>query len=271
MWWGKLLGGFFGYIIAGPLGAILGLLFGHSFDRGMNLRGGSWTIGINPRQVSEIQHAFFTATFSVMGKIAKSEGRVSENAIRVAESFIAQMTTDAGQRREAINLFNKGKQADFDVDRVLRHLVETCRGSRPLLQMFIEIQVKAAYQGGDVGFQKQTIIQDICQKLGCAPINFQHYEYSFGGQQRAYHEHAYRRPYEPPSQKSTLENAYQELGVSESSTKAEVKHAYRKLMSQNHPDKLVSKGLPEEMMKVAKEKTQNIQAAYDQICKARGF
>jgi len=51
---------------------------------------------------------------------------------------------------------------------------------------------------------------------------------------------------------------------------AEVKKAYRRLMSQNHPDKLVARGLPEEMMKVATEKTQEIKAAYEQVKAARG-
>ena len=59
------------------------------------------------------------------------------------------------------------------------------------------------------------------------------------------------------------------LGVEPDSTEAEVKKAYRRLMSQHHPDKLVAKGLPEEMMKLAKEKTQEISAAYELIKEAR--
>ena len=51
----------------------------------------------------------------------------------------------------------------------------------------------------------------------------------------------------------------------------EVKKAYRKLMSQNHPDKLMAKGLPQDMLKVATEKTQQIQKAYEQIKAARGM
>jgi len=66
-----------------------------------------------------------------------------------------------------------------------------------------------------------------------------------------------------------VQNAYGVLGVSSSATDAEVKKAYRKLMSEHHPDKLVSKGLPEEMMQIAKEKAQEIQTAYDVVRKAR--
>ena len=73
----------------------------------------------------------------------------------------------------------------------------------------------------------------------------------------------------PPQ--STLKAAYQVLGVAETASDAEVKKAYRRLMNQHHPDKLVAKGLPEEMMKLATEKTQEIKNAYEQIKIVRNF
>ncbi len=54
-------------------------------------------------------------------------------------------------------------------------------------------------------------------------------------------------------------------------TNAEVKRSYRRLMSQNHPDKLVARGLPESMLEVAKQKTQAIQAAFERIRESRGM
>ena len=66
-----------------------------------------------------------------------------------------------------------------------------------------------------------------------------------------------------------LANAYAVLGVKADTPDDELKKTYRKLMSQHHPDKLLAKGLPEEMMKLAKEKTQEIQTAYDLIKKSR--
>ena len=66
----------------------------------------------------------------------------------------------------------------------------------------------------------------------------------------------------------TLTQAYKILGVSKGSSEAEIKKAYRRLMSQHHPDKLVSKGLPDEMVALATEKTQEIRKAYDTIKKS---
>ena len=68
----------------------------------------------------------------------------------------------------------------------------------------------------------------------------------------------------------TLEDAYAILEVSPQASDREVKKAYRLLMSRHHPDKLVAKGLPEEMMKIATEKTQEIRAAYEIVKNSRG-
>jgi DnaJ like chaperone protein len=76
-------------------------------------------------------------------------------------------------------------------------------------------------------------------------------------------------PQQPVAQEPTLDQAYAVLGIERTSTDAEVKRAYRRLLSQHHPDKLVSKGLPEEMMKLAAEKTHEIRQAYETITRAR--
>jgi DnaJ like chaperone protein len=68
-----------------------------------------------------------------------------------------------------------------------------------------------------------------------------------------------------------LADAYAALGVSEDASPAEIKRAYRKLISQNHPDKLAARGLPESMRAVAEERSREINAAYDLVKSARGM
>ena len=78
--------------------------------------------------------------------------------------------------------------------------------------------------------------------------------------------------YQQGSQRASIDelgNAYQALGVTSSESDREIKKAYRKLMSQHHPDKLIAQGVPEDMIKVGTEKAQEIQAAYDLIKTSR--
>ena len=69
----------------------------------------------------------------------------------------------------------------------------------------------------------------------------------------------------------SLEDAYAVLGVTANDDEKAIKRAYRKRMSEHHPDKLASKGLPEQAMEIAKNKAQDIQAAYELIKERRGF
>ena len=71
--------------------------------------------------------------------------------------------------------------------------------------------------------------------------------------------------------KTSITDAYHLLGINAEATDQEVKRAYRKLMNEHHPDKLVAKGLPPEMMEIANRKAQDIQAAYDRVKSERGM
>lgn len=73
------------------------------------------------------------------------------------------------------------------------------------------------------------------------------------------------------SAESVLDEAYKALGIAADATDKEVKTAYRRLMNQHHPDKMASKGLPESMLEVAKEKTREIRSAYEQLRDHRGI
>ena len=127
-WWGKLVGGTFGFMLGGPLGALLGAALGHNFDKGL----GGVSQGFSPGDQERVQTAFFTATFAVMGRVAKADGVVSVEEIRLAEAVMTQMDLHGDKRQAARQLFNEGKKDDFPLQDVLDQFRRECHSRRTL-------------------------------------------------------------------------------------------------------------------------------------------
>jgi DnaJ like chaperone protein len=273
-WWGKLVGGTLGFLIGGPLGALLGAVLGHNLDVGLKVirdkQIGHDDIDFAPGDQERVQMAFFTATFSVMGALAKADGLITRDEIALAESVMRQMNLPADMRQTAMRLFNEGKQSGFPLQGVILQFRQECHRRANLMRIFMEIQVQAAYADGQLHAKEEKLLIEICDWLGFHEAVFRQIEalvkFSLGisGKSRQHHQGYQQYSAEQDSQLTRAE-AYELLGVTPSSSRDEIKKAYRRLMSQHHPDKLVAKGLPEEMMKLATEKSQKIREAYDLI------
>ena len=250
-WWGTFIGGTLGFVFGGPLGAIIGAALGGNFDRGIKMSG-QFDMGDQER----VQAAFFTTAFSVMGHIAKADGHVSPQEIAAAKNIMNQMQLSAEQRQAAIKLFEQGKTDDFPLEDVLHQFKKECHGRRNLIQMFIEIQIATVLADGKVDNNEKQVLYTIANILGFSRSQIDHL-FNMANAQQASSDNAL-----------TLSQAYSILGVSKGSNEAAIKKAYRRLMSQHHPDKLVAKGLPDEMIQLATEKTQEIRKAYDLIKKS---
>lgn len=282
MIWGKLLGGTFGFMIGGPIGAVLGAALGHSFDKGMNLQLSQDMADedLPPGDADRIKMAFFTATFSVMGHIAKADGRVDKSEIALAEALMSSMNLDADLRAAAIKLFNEGKQDNFDAEALVVQFRQECQRRTSLYRMFVEILIQAALADGVMSKDEEAALIKVAAVLGFSEYSFRQLEmlvrFSMGVDQSdgadTGHSHGQRRQRAPvDSGQLSVSDAYKVLGVESSDDKATVKRAYRRLMSQHHPDKLVAKGLPDEMIKLATDKTQHIQKAYERVKDAKGW
>jgi len=296
-WWGKLLGGTFGFMLGGPLGALIGAALGHNFDRG--LKGideleGEAGAGPEAGDRERVQMAFFTATFSVMGYVAKVDGQVSREEIRLAQAVMDDWQLSADMRRAAIRLFDEGKQPRFPLDEVIRQFRGECQRRTNLMRLFVEIQLQAAYADGVLHPDEELCLLHICRLLGLPKGEYRRMEAlvrasvsaasgsGAGGWQsesnwrggrggdRASGRAGGQRTARGGDELS-VEQAYAILGVGPKSSDGEVKRAYRRLMSQHHPDKLVAKGLPEEMVAAATAKTRQIRRAWEVVKALRGI
>jgi len=270
-WTGKLVGALLGFILSRrPWGVLLGLIFGHFYD--VYVARGPAGLGADPALV---RATFFRTAFSVMGHVAKSDGRVSEQDISAARRIFRQFNLGEADTRAAIDCYTQGKGGGFDVTAALEELLRVSRGRSDLLRMFLEIQMRAALMGNGMQGATGASLARVAQALGISALEFAHLEtvLRLQGYDTAYDygPAGGRRRGATASGRDALAEAYEVLDVAKTASDAEVKRSYRRLMSQNHPDKLVARGLPEAMLEVAKQKTQAIQAAYERIRESRGM
>jgi len=269
--WGKLIGAFFGFLMAGPAGAVLGIILGNIFDRGLNehFNNPHWYFYIEKQQ--EIKKIFVEVTFSIMGYLAKVDGRISEQEILLAEDIMDEMKLTHEQKQSAQHFFYEGKKTHFNVTEALSEIANIAQSHPNLLKLFIEIQYRAVQVDG-LTYQKINALNAIFSQLGIAPIQKQDRFYQYSSyNDSSNHRYTHQQRSSQSPYHHALDHEYKLLGVTENSSKQDTKKAYQRLISRHHPDKLIAKGLPDDAIKIANEKTQKIRKAYEAICASRGW
>lgn len=268
-YWGKVIGVMIALMLGGSFwGVFAGLMVGHLFDKACSHRTALFS---NQQQR---QALFFGTTFEVMGHLTKSKGRVTQADIQIATQLMDSMDLHSDSRMAAQQSFRVGKADNYPLRDKMRQLRGVCFGRFDLIRMFLEIQLQAAFADGSLHPNERDVLYIIAEELGISRIQFDQFlRMVQGGSQfgRGYDQHRSGGHWQPRSEGPTLEDACNVLGVRADDDATTIKRAYRKLMSEHHPDKLVAKGLPPEMMQMAKQKAQEIQKAYDLIKTAKGF
>jgi DnaJ like chaperone protein len=255
---GKLIGAVVGWLLLRhPIGIVIGVLFGHLWDIG--------ALGVS----APPQHgarSFIGPLFGLAGAIAKSDGRVSEPEIAATENLMARMQLTPDQRASAIERFTAGKAADFPTHLAIADLKVWCGGRRDLAFLLLDMLLDIVYAEGPLVAEKLAIVRKLCWSLGVHEREL--------AALAAMRGHAYAGPggsYEQPRPESRTsgKDPYAVLGLAPDASEREIKNAYRRLISQHHPDKLGD--VPEELKRRAEERAREINAAYEKIREARGI
>ena len=270
---GKIIAGLIGFLALGPVGLLFGLAIGHAFDRGL------WQAlqAASPDNLARIQRQFFDTTFTLLGFVAKADGRVSEAEIAQAESLFIQLRLNPSQRQAAIARFKEGSQPGFDPSATVAAFAQALGPRRQAQHTLFAFLASMALADGDLHPPEREALHQIATLLNVPTVEVDRlvamisaqsrFHTASGGQRYSYQQRGAGAS--PP--RNQLADAYQALGVASDVSDGDIKKAYRRLMSENHPDKLIAKGVPDEMIKIATERSQEISNAYEVIRNARGM
>lgn len=280
--YGKIIGAIIGFTLLRIPGAIIGAIVGHMFDVGyakdFSQKGGFARFFSSSSNIQS-QAVFFHALFSALGHISKADGKVTPEEIAIASNLMDSMRLQGDMRKEAQQAFRDGKAKDFPLDAMLKDFKLYSHNRRDVMQIFLEILISAACADGRITPSELKILETVAASLGFSRndlhflISSHEAEQRFrqGGSHSRKQGQSRQQQYQQYSDQHSLADAYKILGASQSDDDKTIKRAYKKQMSQHHPDKLSAKGLPEQALEMAKTKTQDIQAAYEIIKKKRGF
>jgi DnaJ like chaperone protein len=254
----RLIAALIGFHYFGILGAFLGFFLGSIVTR-VNAYGIG---GANPLSSGNRQTVFLETVFILMGKLAKVDGHISKDEVAYVEQFMQKLGMSAEHRQQAIALFQRGATQGFEHAPTVKQFMAVCGHTHSLKEMLLVYLIVMAVADGRIDTAEERFLADIAYQLGYDQAAFQrvlnmvlNQSHFASGQDNS---------------ATALDNAYKALGVSKESTDQEVKRAYRRLISQYHPDKLIGQGLPEDMIAVATEQAKEVQLAYDLIAKSRG-
>ena len=255
----KFIGFMAGFYFYGFFAALVGLFIGSIIDRARAYGSGA----MNPLQNAARQAVFLETVFISMGKLAKADGQVSQDEVAHVEQFMQKLGMTAAHRQQAIALFKQGADPAFDIKPTYDRFMSVCGHTKNLKQMLLVYLIVMALADGKMHTAEKALLADIATRLGYDQATFKHLmemvlnQTHFAGGQ--------------VNTAAALDDAYKALGVTKDSTDQEIKRAYRKLMSQYHPDKLIGQGMPEDMIAMATEQAKEIQLAYDLIKKDRNI
>ena len=251
-WLGAGIGAGIGMMFGGPIGAALGAWVGGSFGSGLKkLSDAGVTLNREGAQT-----VFIVALFSMLAKMAKADGQVSKAEIQLVDDFINNNLRLSGEdRKQAIKIFQNAKDDDFSIYDYANQYRQLIR-NQAMREMVYRLLFAVAFADGELHPAEEQILRKIPEALGLHASIFNAMFHEFG--QRG-----------PGASGAPLQAHYDILECSSDASDKELKLAYRRKAAEFHPDKIASKGLPEEFMRHAEDQMKSVTVAYDTIVAAR--
>lgn len=266
--WGKLIGFVIGLVATHDFGGgLLGLALGHFLvDSG-------WLVGLTHSGAKE---GYVEPLFAVMGSLAKSDGRVSEAEVAAAEKLMTRLELDALWRRRAIDAFNQGKTPGFDLAQTLVDLHAWCLPRRSSVMPFLDMLCDVALADGPLSDDKLQVLRRVAFSLRISEIQLVALlamkGFATGGGPHTgdwAHAGAYSSAGHHAAPRTSGPDPYAVLGVARDADPRTIKRAYRKLISEYHPDRLGN--MPDDLRQRAERRASEINAAWERIQSERGF
>ena len=234
-WTGKVIGGVLGSLL-GPLGVVGGVLLGHQFDKGSD-------------RVRDTAMAFQLAFFGCLAKMARADGKITQNEIDAVEQIMARLGYVGERREAAIKIFRQAKDDPYTAADYLNQLAAIIQYNPQITMTFLSALHAVAMADGMLHANERRILLQAERAFRLQPGTVD----AILGSART----------------SALDDAYRVLGCTPDMSDEAIKKVWRQKCIEFHPDKLASQGLPDEFMKSAQEQLAKVNTAYETIKKAR--
>lgn len=245
--WGKIIGGATGFALGGPLGALLGVLAGHAVDR--MSEPGRFEGTESPAAEPELHQVAFTIAVVALGaKMAKADGVVTRAEI---DAFKQVFRVPAEETRNVGRFFDQAKKDPTGFAPYARQVARMFSGRPAVLEELLDCLFHIARADGVYHPAEKAYLREVASIFGFDEAEFRRIEAKNMGPDQA--------------------DPYVVLGLDRSAGDDEIKAAYRRLIKEHHPDRLVAQGMPEDVVELANDKLAAINDAYEKIRKERGL
>ncbi len=207
-----------------------------------------------------------SAMFLVLGRLAKMDGRVTQEEIDYASEIMQRMDLKGERRQQAIAAYNHGKHPDSDCIQAMALAAKVVGRRSALAKLFLQIQCEAAWLKGNLRLKDKMLLREVAEQLGYSKSEFLAIaSVSLSRQYQRAEAHP-RTEFSQQHGRSFLQNAYRVLQLEPDVADGEIRRAYLRMMSRYHPDKLGVSDVSEDALKQAQENAMAIRDAYEALC-----